>query len=85
MWEARENVLNIWIVGNVMGYESLKDPMLSVTNVLSDESSCCVKQGRCFMKKVHELFDKVGYSKPKDNNDVAMEVILDSDIRYDEL
>ena len=71
-----------------MGYESLKDPMLSVTNVLSDESSCCVKQGRCFMKKVHELFDKlgkVGYSKPKDNNDVAMEVILDSDIRYDEL
>ena len=71
-----------------MGYESLKDPMLSVTNVLSDKSSCCVKQGRCFMKKVHELFDrlgKVGHSKPKDNNNVAMEVILDSDIRYDEL
>lgn len=40
--------------------KDLKTPMLSVTTILSDESSCCVKQGRCFMRKVHNLIDKFG-------------------------
>ena len=40
--------------------KDLKVPMLSVTTILSDESSCCVKHRRCFMHKVHNLIDKFG-------------------------
>lgn len=40
--------------------KDLKAPMLSVTTILNDESTCCVKQGRCFMRKVHNLIDKFG-------------------------
>lgn len=43
-----------------MGMKDLKTPMLSVTTILSDESTCCVKQGRCFMRKMHNLIDKFG-------------------------
>ena len=43
-----------------MGMKDLKAPMLSVTTILSDESTCCVKQGRCFMRRVHNLIDKFG-------------------------
>ena len=43
-----------------MGMKDLKAPMLSVTTILSDESTCCVKQGRCFMRRVHSLIDKFG-------------------------
>ena len=43
-----------------MGMKDLKTPMLSVTTILSDDSSCCVTQGKCFMRKVHNLIDKFG-------------------------
>jgi hypothetical protein len=76
----------------------LRAPMLSVTTILNEESSCCVKQGRCFMRKVHNLIDKFGQwgkkkgvsetwaaNREKDIGNIPMEVVLRDNIGYDEL
>ena len=91
---TRENILNIWFVSYLMGWDSLRDPMLSVNDVLSDkEESCCIKHTTCFMKRVHGLFDLLGtlgsskrwFSRPKQKEQVVMEIILRDRVDYDEL
>ena len=79
----------------------LKAPMLSVTTILNDESSCCIKQGRCFMRKVHNLIDKFGKlgkkegvnktmgvwaaNREKDIGNIPMEIVLRDNVVYNEL
>ena len=73
-----------------MGLKDLSVPMLNVSTILNKQSSCCTKSRKCFMRKLHYIFDLFGSigkssSAHTSQSITNKEIILRDIIEYDEL